>query len=47
LQAAGFVPGAQNEAPALRMLSLLYAVVPCALKVAAIALLALSRIPKD
>jgi glycoside/pentoside/hexuronide:cation symporter, GPH family len=47
LQSAGFVPGGQNDAAALGTLSLLYAVVPCVLKVVAITLLALSRIPKD
>lgn len=40
LSYAGFVPGAANPEPALRALSLLYAALPCALKLMAIALLA-------
>ncbi len=47
LQAAGFVPGADSPAAALAMLSVLYALVPCALKVAAIALLAATPIEED
>jgi GPH family glycoside/pentoside/hexuronide:cation symporter len=40
LQAAGFSPGAQNDAAALTALSLAYGAVPCVLKVMAIALIA-------
>ncbi|MES2845528.1 MAG: MFS transporter [Pseudomonadota bacterium] len=47
LSVAGFTPGAQNSAAALATLSLLYALVPCALKLLAIALLAATRIPKE
>lgn len=43
LQAGGFTPGADNAEPALRLLTLLYAVLPCGLKLFAIALL--TRIP--
>jgi len=46
LQAAGFTPGAANAPNALFALSVLYALVPCALKVLAIALLAVTRIPE-
>jgi GPH family glycoside/pentoside/hexuronide:cation symporter len=46
LQAAGFVAGAVNSADALLTLSLLYAALPCALKLLAIALLATTRIPE-
>lgn len=46
LQAAGFVAGAVNGADALLTLSLLYAALPCALKLLAIALLAATRIPE-
>ena len=50
LQAAGFQPGAANTEPALRILTLIYAGLPCVLKVIAIALLArttLTMTPKD
>lgn len=40
LQAAGFQPGAQNTESALQTLTLIYAGLPCVLKVMAIALLA-------
>ncbi len=43
LQAGGFTPGRDNPTEALRLLSLLYAVLPCGLKLAAIVLLI--RIP--
>ncbi len=46
LDAAGFVPGADNGAGALFTLSLLYAALPCALKLLAIALLASTKIPE-
>jgi len=39
LEASGFQSGTENSAEALQMLSLLYALVPCGLKVLAIALL--------
>lgn len=44
LQAAGFTPGAENAPSALFALSVLYALVPCALKVLSIALLAATKI---
>jgi GPH family glycoside/pentoside/hexuronide:cation symporter len=40
LDAAGFRPGSQNPEPALQTLTLIYAGLPCVLKVVAIALLA-------
>ena len=46
LDAAGFVPGAENAPSALAALSVFYALVPCALKVLAIALLAITKIPE-
>ena len=46
LQAAGFTPGAENAPDALFALSAFYALVPCALKLLAIALLAATRIPE-
>jgi GPH family glycoside/pentoside/hexuronide:cation symporter len=46
LQAAGFTPGAENAPSALFALSVSYALVPCALKVLAIALMAVTRIPE-
>ncbi|WP_434616784.1 MFS transporter [Tabrizicola sp. M-4] len=46
LQAAGFTPGAENAPSALFTLSVLYALVPCALKVLSIALLAATKIPE-
>ena len=47
LAVAGFVPGAENTAAALGALSLLYAALPCALKLLAIGLLALTPVPED
>lgn len=46
LSAAGFVPGAANSESALRTLSLLYAALPCALKLIAITLLARTPLPE-
>ena len=46
LQAAGFVSGGANAEPALQLLSLLYAALPCALKLAAIALLLSTPVPE-
>lgn len=46
LQASGFQPGETNAPDALLVLSLLYAALPCALKLLAIALLATTRIPE-
>jgi GPH family glycoside/pentoside/hexuronide:cation symporter len=46
LQAAGFTPGQENAPSALYALSVLYALVPCALKVLAIALLAATKVPE-
>ena len=46
LQAAGFTPGAENAPSALFALSVSYALVPCALKVLAIALLAATKVPE-
>lgn len=50
LQSAGFRSGGQNTEPALHILTLIYAGLPCVLKVSAIALLARTRLdmpPKD
>jgi GPH family glycoside/pentoside/hexuronide:cation symporter len=47
LQAAGFVPGAENAPAALTALSLLYAALPCALKLLALALLSKTPIPDE
>ncbi|WP_296426134.1 MFS transporter [Yoonia sp.] len=47
LEGAGFVPGGENDQDALRLLTLLYAVVPCALKLLAIALLAATPLADD
>lgn len=44
LDAAGFVAGTENTPGALAMLTFLYAVVPCVLKLAALGLLAATRI---
>lgn len=44
LQAGGFTPGAENPASALTLLALLYGGLPCALKLAAIALFAATRL---
>jgi cysteine desulfurase len=46
LDAAGFVSGGDNGAQALGLLSLLYAALPCALKVVAIALLLSTPVPE-
>lgn len=45
LDAAGFRPGAANSAAALQSLTLIYAGLPCVLKMIAIALLARTRLP--
>lgn len=47
LERAGFTVGADNPEPALQLLSVLYALVPCALKLAAIALLATAPLEKE
>lgn len=44
LQAAGFTPGAQNPEPALFALTLIYAALPCVLKMTALALLSLTPV---
>lgn len=46
LQAAGFTPVVENTTSALFALSAFYALVPCALKVLAIALLAATKVPE-
>ncbi len=46
LQLQGFQPGAVNTDTALTTLSLLYAALPCALKLLAIALLAMTPVPE-
>ncbi|MCU0899605.1 MAG: MFS transporter [Cypionkella sp.] len=46
LSLAGFTPGAANTSQALMALSLLYAALPCALKLLAFCLLAVTRIPE-
>ncbi len=46
LQARGFVSGGDNTEAALWLLTVLYALVPCALKLMAIALLAATKIPE-
>jgi GPH family glycoside/pentoside/hexuronide:cation symporter len=46
LDARGFVPGGDNPEAALWLLTVLYALVPCALKLVAIALLAATKIPE-
>ncbi len=46
LQAQGFVSGQDNPPEALQTLTLLYAVVPCGLKLVALALLAATNIPE-
>jgi glycoside/pentoside/hexuronide:cation symporter, GPH family len=43
----GFVPGTSNDASALSALSTLYALLPCALKLAAIGFLAAVPVPKE
>ncbi|WP_113912185.1 MFS transporter [Roseovarius dicentrarchi] len=45
LEAGGFVAGGDNDASALALLTLLYCALPCVLKLVAIALLAVTRIP--
>lgn len=45
LEGAGFRPGADNDPAALARLSVLYALVPCALKLVALATLLLTRKP--
>jgi GPH family glycoside/pentoside/hexuronide:cation symporter len=47
LDRAGFVAGGANGAGALATLSVLYALLPCALKLAAMALLATATLPED
>lgn len=47
LQAIGFVPGAVNDADALWGLTVLYALVPCGLKLVAIGVLAMTPMQKD
>jgi GPH family glycoside/pentoside/hexuronide:cation symporter len=44
LEGAGFVAGSENPDSALRLLMILYAIVPCGLKLGAIALLALTPV---
>lgn len=46
LQAAGFTPGTENGQSALVALSVFYALLPCALKVLALTLLAVTTIPE-
>ena len=46
LGAVGFTPGATNSAAALAMLSLLYAIIPCILKVFALGLLFFTDVPE-
>ncbi|MGL5010255.1 MAG: MFS transporter, partial [Paracoccaceae bacterium] len=46
LEASGFQPGPDNPPSALLTLSILYALLPCALKLAAITLLARTEIPE-
>jgi GPH family glycoside/pentoside/hexuronide:cation symporter len=45
LQSAGFAAGAANDETALRALTLIYAGLPCVLKIAAIVALALTHLP--
>lgn len=47
LEGSGFRPGAENDAAALWMLTVLYALVPCALKLVAIALLATTPLDEE
>jgi len=47
LDAAGFVSGGQNGAAALSLLTYLYALVPCGLKLLAMALLLTTPVPAD
>ncbi len=46
LEARGFVSGGTNTEAALWLLTILYALVPCALKLVAMALLAATQIPR-
>jgi GPH family glycoside/pentoside/hexuronide:cation symporter len=46
LDAAGFRPGLDNDQAALLTLTLIYAALPCVLKVTAILLLAMTRLPE-
>ena len=46
LQAGGFTSGAANGEGALWLLTLLYAGLPCALKLAAVGLLAATPVPE-
>jgi GPH family glycoside/pentoside/hexuronide:cation symporter len=45
LQAVGFRPGLENTENALSTLTLIYAGLPCVLKLTAIAMLAVTRLP--
>lgn len=47
LESAGFTTGGPNPDSALRMLGILYALVPCVLKLAAIALLLATPLPRE
>ncbi len=47
LDSAGFTPGGANDPGALSTLAMLYALVPCALKLVAVALLAATPLPED
>ncbi len=47
LEASGFVSGGENPASALAMLTILYALVPCALKFVAIGLFALTDLKEE
>ncbi len=47
LEASGFVSGGESPAPALTLLTVLYALVPCALKLVAIGLLIATPIPES
>ena len=47
LSRAGFEPGAENAPEALRALSLMYAGLPCLLKLAALAVLAATPVEED
>jgi glycoside/pentoside/hexuronide:cation symporter, GPH family len=47
LDRVGFVPGLSNTDTALTALSILYALVPCALKLVAIAFLAILPVAED
>jgi GPH family glycoside/pentoside/hexuronide:cation symporter len=47
LEARGFVTGTANPPEALALLTVLYALLPCALKLVAVALLAATKIEED